>query len=67
MNIFEYLKHINGDDEKNDNDSSTNDDIEDKIDSLEELMDNTKEIKYQKLGKFLLINNLFQLQILNNE
>ena len=35
MNIFEYLRHINGDDEKNDNDSSTNDDIEDKIDSLE--------------------------------
>ena len=49
MNIFEYLRHINGKEEENDNDSSTNDDIDAKIDNLEELMGNNKEIKYKKL------------------
>ena len=60
MNIFEYLRHINGKEEENDNNSSTNDDIDAKIDSLEELMGNNKEIKYKKLW-ILLVNNPFNL------
>ena len=53
MNIFEYLRHLNGeqDEEKrSDNEShSTNDGFEDKINSLEELIKENGEIKYKKI------------------
>ena len=53
MNIFEYLRLINGADEKHSNDSgtnSTNDDIQEyKIDDLEELTKKNNEIKYKKI------------------
>ena len=51
MNIFDYLRHINGnEDEENESDSSTKDEnIEDKIDSFEELIKENKDIKYKKI------------------
>ena len=51
MNIFDYLRHINGnEDEENENDSSTNDEnIEDKMDTFEELIKENKDIKYKKI------------------
>ena len=53
MNIFEYLRHINGTDEEHSNDSDTNttyDDIqENKIDDLEDLVKKNNEIKYKKI------------------
>jgi len=49
MNIFEYLRHTNGENAENDNDCSINDDKEDKFDNLEELIGDNKEIKYKKL------------------
>jgi len=52
MNIFEYLRHLNGDEDNDNNSNSTeNESVEDKIDNLEELIKNNKEIKYRKLGK----------------
>ena len=52
MNAFKYLRHINGDDEEeeNDSDSSTIEDtIEQKIYNLEKLIKENKEIKYRSL------------------
>ena len=48
MNVFEYLRYINGDnDEEEDiNSNSTAANIEEKIDDLEKLIKN-KEIKYK--------------------
>ena len=52
MNIFEYLRHLNGDEDYDNNSNSTdNESVEDKIDNLEELIKNNKDIKYRKLGK----------------
>ena len=52
MNIFEYLRHLNGDEDYDNNSNSTdNESVEEKIDNLEELINNNKEIKYRKLGK----------------
>ena len=49
MNVFEYLRYINGEkDEKSEDSLSTKDEIEEKLDNLEELIKN-KEIKYKKL------------------
>lgn len=48
MTIFKYLRHINGDEDKeNEIDSSKIDEIENKIYNLEELIDESKEIKYR--------------------
>ena len=53
MNIFQYLRHLNGEqdeEERSDNEShSTNDGFEDKINSLEELIKENGEIKYKKI------------------
>ena len=51
MTVFEYLRHINGDEDKeNESDSSTIDEkIEEKIYDLKELIDKNKEIKYRKV------------------
>ena len=53
MNIFQYLRHLNGEEdeeERSDNEShSTNDGFEDKINSLEELIRENGEIKYKKI------------------
>ena len=51
MNIFQYLRHLNGEEEEgSDNESnSTNDGFEDKIKSLEELIKENGEIKYKKI------------------
>ena len=53
MNIFQYLRHLNGDEDEeegSDNESnSTNDGFEDKIKSLEELIKENGEIKYKKI------------------
>ena len=51
MNIYEYLRHLNGEEEKvsNNESNSTNDDFEDKIKSLEELINENGEIKYKKI------------------
>ena len=52
MKIFEYLRHLNGeeDEEGSDNEShSTNDGFEDKIKSLEELIKENGEIKYKRI------------------
>ena len=48
MNVFEYLRYINGDnDEEEDiNSNSTGANVEEKIDDLEKLIKN-KEIKYK--------------------
>ena len=57
MNIFEYLRHLNGeeDEEEIDNQSnSTNDDFEDRINNLEELIKGNEDIKYKKIKKFKL-------------
>ena len=49
MNVFEYLRYINGEkDEKSENSLTTKDEIEEKLDNLEEVIKN-KEIKYKKL------------------
>ena len=45
MNAFEYLHHINGEE---DNSESTNE-VERKINNLEELMKENKQIKYKKI------------------
>lgn len=48
MNVFEYLKHINGKDEGEDeNSESTMDDVEEKMEDLEHLIKNNKEINYK--------------------
>ena len=48
MNIFEYLKHINGKDGGEDeNSESTMDDVEEKMEDLEHLIKNNKEINYK--------------------
>ena len=49
MNIFEYLRYLNGDEDLDTHSVST--DNEDKVDNLEELIKINKEIKYRKLGK----------------
>ena len=49
MNVFEYLRHINGDDEDDAKSNSTSAEIEDKIDNFEELIKNNKEIKYKNI------------------
>ena len=51
MNAFKYLRHINGDEEEeNDSDSSTiADNIEQKVYNLEKLIEENKEIKYRSL------------------
>lgn len=48
MNVFEYLRYVNGDNEEEEenNSSSTATNVEEKIDDLEELIRN-KEIKYK--------------------
>ena len=52
MNIFEYLRHLNGDEDYDNNSNLTdNESVEDKIDNLEELIKKNKEIKYRKLEK----------------
>ena len=42
MNVFEYLRHINGDDEDNSKSNSISAEIKDKIDNFEELIKNNK-------------------------
>ena len=55
MNIFEYLRHLNGDEDYDvHSDSTDNETVEDKVDNLEELIKNNKENKYRKLGKIQL-------------
>ena len=46
MNVFEYLRYVNGDDEEDEEINSTATNIEEKIDDLENLIRN-KEIKYK--------------------
>ena len=46
MNVFHYLKHLNGKDEDDDNSESTIEEIEEKMDDLEELIKKNKDIKY---------------------
>ena len=47
MDVFQYLRHINGKDEGNEDSESTEDNIEEKMDDLEQLMKKYKEIKYK--------------------
>ena len=49
MDVFEYLRHKNGEDDgKDENSMSTKDEVEEKVDNLELLIKN-KEIKYKNL------------------
>ena len=47
MDVFQYLIHINGKDEGNEDSESKEDNIEEKMDDLEQLMKKYKEIKYK--------------------
>ena len=51
MNVFEYLRHKNGenDDDNEKNSISTRDDVEEKVDILEKLIKEDKNVKYQKI------------------
>ena len=51
MNVFEYLKYINGetDDDNEKNSISTKDDVEEKLNNLENLIKEDKNVKYKKI------------------
>ena len=51
MNVFEYLKHINGetDDDNEKNSISTKGDVKKKVDNLENLIKEDKNVKYKKI------------------